>query len=532
MTQTKDTFGEKEPPIRILFVEDSPEDLKLILQELKSGGILPVYARVDREGEFRTALEGGGWDVILCDYTMPNFSGLRALEIVRELRLDLPFIVVSGTIGEETAVDAMLKGAHDYILKDRLVRLVPAVRRELGAFQNRELQKETESQLLHLQKMDAVGRLAGGIAHDFNNMLAAIGLNCDLALSEAGSNEEVKATIGEIKRIGERAAALTRQLLLFSRKQPNRPRSLRLNDLVVEIEKMLGRLIGESVELEVKLSRESGFVLIDPSQLEQVIVNLAVNARDAMPSGGVLTIETLNAEIGNADAVGALPVEAGSYVVLKVSDTGTGMADETVARIFEPFFTTKPIGKGTGLGLSTAYGVIKDSRGTIAVSSTPSEGTEFSVYLPRVESAVEEPLPEATAGLGGDGTILLVEDDEYLRDLCVRILEKEGFEVLSATNGKEALSLCEDGSRTIDLLVTDVAMPEIHGFELASRALKLREGLRVLFMSGYIENSVQAGSAFAGVEVNLIEKPFSSAALVAKVKAVLAVPATLTASVS
>jgi PAS domain S-box-containing protein len=371
---------------------------------------------------------------------------------------------------------------------------------------------QLEEQFRQSQKMEAVGRLAGGVAHDFNNLLTVISGYSEIALqrvTEAASQtegEDVRDELEEIKSAAARAASLTQQLLAFSRQQVVRPGMVDLNEVVADIEKMLHRLIGEDVTLGVKLDPDAGPVLADAGQLEQVILNLAVNGRDAMPEGGTLTIETAAVELEEAIDSEHGRVEPGRYVRLTVTDSGAGMSAETRPRIFEPFFTTKELGKGTGLGLSTVYGILEQSGGHARVETAPGRGTSFEIYLPESEQvdagvAVPEASPE-----GGSETILLVEDEGSVRDLARRMLEASGYQVLSAANGSDALELCEAHHERIDLMLTDVVMPEMRGAELAQRIGLVRPGLPVLYMSGYTDNSIDADGSGS---VSFLQKPFT-----------------------
>ena len=382
--------------------------------------------------------------------------------------------------------------------------------------------KLLEAQLRQAQKMEAVGRLAGGIAHDFNNLLTAIIGYTDLALADLREGDPMRQDMEEILRAAHRAAGLTRQLLAFSRQQVLAPRVLDLNEVVQTVDKMLGRLVGEDIELQSVLAPGLGHVKADPGQLEQVIVNLAVNARDAMPTGGKLTIETADVEMTETQGRDLTTVPAGRYVMLAITDSGTGMDEETKARIFEPFFTTKQQGKGTGLGLATVYGIVKQSGGFIWVYSEPGHGTTFKTYLPRVEGAadtVASPVGRAAVPRGTE-TVLIVEDEAAVRALAKTALARKGYRVLEAANGGEALLLCESERSPIHLLVTDVVMPGLGGADLARRLAPLRPDMKVLFISGYADQAaarhgtIEPGAAY-------LEKPFSLDALARKVREVL-----------
>ena len=379
---------------------------------------------------------------------------------------------------------------------------------------------KSEEQLRQSQKMEAIGRLAGGIAHDFNNLLTAI-VGYGQLLLGAVHGEPARTYAIEVEKASQRATSLTQQLLAFSHKQVLQPTALNLNAAVANLSRMLSRLIREDIELVVVLSPQLGDVSADPVQIDQVVINLVVNASDAMPRGGRLTIETASVEIGETAAHEHEGLPPGPYSMLAVSDDGAGMDAETRARIFEPFFTTKNPGKGTGLGLSTVYGIVKQSGGQVAVQSEPGRGTTFRVYLPQV-AGKSEPIPEspiAVESLRGTETILLVEDEDAVRDLAQRALEDFGYRVISARSGKEALDVWKRESGEVDLLVTDVVMPRMSGVDLAKALTAVCPGLKVLYISGYV------GDAFGGREmdsdIDLLPKPFTPDRLAGKVREVL-----------
>ncbi len=383
-------------------------------------------------------------------------------------------------------------------------------------------QRKLEEQLRQAQKVEAIGRLAGGVAHDFNNMLSVILGYGENLLEELPPDHPMRADVAEIVEAGRRSAGLTRQLLAFSRKQTLKPEVLDLNAVVRNLEKMLGRLIGEDIELTFGLSREPAMALADPGQIEQVIMNLAVNARDAMPRGGRLTIQTGHAELDDdyaRDHVGARP---GNYVLLAVADTGCGMDKETRSMLFEPFFTTKEKGKGTGLGLASVYGIVKQSGGNIWVYSEPGRGTTFKIYLPRTEAeTVEKSTPVRAEKATAEGVrILVVEDDKALRRLCERMLSRLGYRPVIAADGADALRRVEEKESPPDLLMTDVVMPDMSGPALAARLQQKWPDLKVLYMSGYTDSAiVHHGVLDPGV--NFIEKPFTARDLADKVQRVL-----------
>jgi len=381
---------------------------------------------------------------------------------------------------------------------------------------------ELQEQLRQSQKMEAIGRLAGGIAHDFNNLLTVIKGYTQLSLTELKVPAPLKVNIEEINKAADRAAELTYQLLAFSRRQILELRVLDLNILLQNLDKMLRRVIGEDVELVTLMPDDLGRVKTDRGQIEQVILNLAVNARDAMQQGGKLTIETANVELDEEYARSHVAVTPGRYVMLSVSDTGVGMTPEVKERVFEPFFTTKKEGKGTGLGLSTVYGIVKQSGGNIWVYSEPGKGTTFKIYLPRVDEPLKE-LREKAMGVEiprGDETILIVEDDEVVLKLAVRILSDQGYKVLQAPQGLDAFLICAEHDGPIHLLLTDVVMPKMSGRELAETLISLRPGIKVLYMSGYTDNTI-THHGILDEGTNYIQKPFSVAALARKVREVL-----------
>ena len=629
--------------MRVLLLEDDANDEQLIAYELVRLTPRPQILRVTSESSFLAALQEFAPDVILSDHNLPAFDGRMALAKTRAILPDVPFILVTGTLNEETAVSYLKAGASDYILKDRLVRLGPAILealerarerqalrrherllreiidanpslifvkdwegrfvlvnqataeiygttvdglvgktdadfnpdaeevahflrddREVMAsghpkliseepvtnphteqtrwFQTTKLplrlpgedaltmlgvateiteRKRLEAQLLQSQKMEAVGQLAGGVAHDFNNILTAIVGYADLLAAEVGQNSQQREDIEEIRKAARRAAALTRQLLSFSRKQVLEPRIVDVNGVVLNLDKMLRSLMSENIELKTEFAEDLDAARVDPNQLEQVIMNLAINARDAMPDGGTLTIETANATLDEDYAAKHVAVIPGDYVMLAVTDTGSGMTEATKARIFEPFFTTKPAGRGTGLGLSTVYGIVKQSGGNIWLYSEPNKGTAFKVYLPAIKDTLECMTPEVQTGLrGGDETILLVEDDERVRGLAKKLLIRSGYSVIEASDAEEALRVAARHSASIHLLLTDVILPGLSGRVLAQQILEQDPRVKVLYMSGYTDNAIvlhgvlEPGVAF-------LQKPFTPAAFAKAVREVL-----------
>ena len=470
-------------------------------------------------------LDVNGAAVAHYGYARDEFLGLKATDLVPEEQVArLENCLVS------LARDTQASGAWRYRLKDgRWIDVETAVREIPFAGRRAALAMVTdvserhvlEDQLRQAQRMEAVGMLAGGIAHDFNNLLTIITGYSQLVMNSLAAYDPNRTAVEQIMKAGERAAALTRQLLAFSRRQVMQPKVLDLNHLVASLGTMLHRLIGEDVDLRLAMGPELGSVNADPGQVEQVIMNLVLNARDAMPRGGVLTIETGNVDLDDQYVRTHLAVRPGPYVLLAVSDNGTGMDADTRASLFQPFFTTKGQGRGTGLGLSIVFGIVKQSGGNIEVYSEPGRGTSVKIYLPRVQQGEgAEPECLGTQTPRGTETILVVEDEDMVRKLVRETLEREGYKLLDAAGPVEAQKIVSSHRGRIDLMITDVIMPKLSGRELAERVLRQRPEMKVLYMSGYTDNAVVA-SGVLGTEMPFLQKPFTPGMLTGKVRQVL-----------
>ena len=639
--------------LRILHLEDDPDFSDLVQSLLEQEGFEVDRQLVHNLADLEAALSAREFDAVLADYMLPTCNGLEALQCARQKCPDIPFLLVSGTIGEQAAIQSLKSGATDYVLKLWPERLGPAVRRAVqeadekrqrqrvetelvrrekyfrtltenaldivtvlnrgglylynspsvegvlgygpaeligrdafsfihpddsgvvrGAFEQAcknpdrpvrvefrfrhqdgswrylegvgqsyledpaiggvvinsrdisdrkraELElRASENQLRQAQKMEAIGQLAGGVAHDFNNILTVIHGHASLLLAKAHLRGDNARSAQQITQAAERAAALTRQLLAFGRRQVMQTRPLDLNEVVANMTKMLSRVLGEDIALELRYPPRPAVILADAGMIEQVLLNLVVNAREAMPKGGSLRITIENLTLGAGDLSNQSEARAGEFVRLAVGDTGCGIAPQNLRRIFEPFFTTKELGRGTGLGLATAYGIVKQHAGWIEVDSQPGHGSTFRVLLPRFWQSAQsvEPLTETKAVRGGRETILVVEDEAPVRELVCNLLTSYGYKVVPAESGTQALQLWEESGKTIDLLLTDLVMPDrMNGRELAERLWNERPGLKVIFTSGY-------GSDMIGKEViaegrlNYLQKPYAPTKLATAVR--------------
>ena len=513
--------------LRILILEDEPSDAELAQRQLRSAGLDFAAVVVDTKAAFLRELDAFCPDVILSDFSMPGFPGENALKITRELYPHIPFIVLSGALGDEAAVDLIRQGATDYVLKDRPASLPTVVIRALREVEQRAERARLEAQLYQAQRLESLGQLAGGVAHDFNNLLGIISNHTSFVSEELAKEpaqidwQVVREDLAQVETAVQRAVGLTRQLVTFGRREVLQPRVLNINGVVTDVEDLLAHTLGEHVELAAVLAGNLGPVLADPGQVEQLLVNLAVNARDAMPTGGTLTIETANTHLDEADAARQASLRPGDYVSVKVSDTGTGIPRDVIDRVFEPFFSTKPPGAGTGLGLATVHGIITQAGGAVWIESEPGQGTTVTALWPVTDRAAAPARPPGLEPAEGAGKIvLLVEDEPAVREMTRRMLDRSGYQVLTAASGHDAVKIAGRPGQ-IDLLLTDVIMPKMSGREVADRVRVLQPGIRVLFMSGYTQGLLSAQGVLEP-GLYLIEKPFSATSLATKLNEILA----------
>jgi signal transduction histidine kinase len=511
--------------IRILFVEDNLDDFELVTRQLLKDGIDFSIQRVESEDQFKLALRQG-CDAILSDYSLPRFSVFRALEIIREAHLDIPFIIISGAIAEETAAEIMKLGVNDYILKDKLVRLSPAIIRELGSTKERskslDIQKtlkQTEEQLRHVQKMEAVGHLAGSVAHDFNNLLTIIKIYCGKLIKDNPTHAKEYAE--KILKVSDKSANLTRQLSIISRIKPIKPENYNATNVILELQDMVKKLVGENVHVNFHLSTDLKSLLAEQGQLEQIILNLVINAKDAISHGGEITISTENKTFTDREKLTTGLLEPNEYVLIKISDTGVGIKDEVIGKIFEPYFTTKESGRGSGLGLSIVYGIVHQLEGRIRVESVEGQGTTFEVYLP-VSHKTNAPvvsISKPETNLRGDETILLIESDEELLNLFSEILENSGYRVLKASNEEAATEYLSKSPGEVDLVIADIMTPKIQAFKIQRLGQQTNKAMKFIYLSGFFGDHERNKSFFKSNV--FLEKPFSDLALLEKVRQVL-----------
>jgi two-component system, cell cycle sensor histidine kinase and response regulator CckA len=507
-------------PLRMLIIEDSENDALLMVRHLTRGGYEVQWDRVDTEQQVDSAAEVNNWDLVICDYSMPGFNGLEALRRFRSRGSDTPFIFVSGTIGEDAAVNAMRLGAQDYVMKGNLNRLLPAVDRELQELRDRRERRNLERQVRQLEKFEGIGRLAGGIAHDFNNALSVIIGWAHLGYEEA-TDEGSREKFHFIREQAQRTSGLTAQLLAFARRQVLQPQQLNLNQIVEETNSILQLSLGRSVVTDTNLARDLEMVAADPAQIQQVLINLSINARDAMPEGGHLSIDTRNVMIDEAYQRVHPYAQPGKYARLTVADNGTGMDASTLERIFEPFFTTKEPGKGTGLGLASVYGIVKQHGGFITVESQLGKGTSFFVHFPVSGShAVDtHPSPQQLEFRGNE-TILLAEDHAALAEIASALLRMRGYTVVSTQSGEEALRLFEADPQRFSLAMLDVVMPGLSGPETFARMLAIRPDMPCIFTTGHSAENLDLPQQVA-TRAEFLQKPYDPGSLASFVRQVI-----------
>jgi len=509
--------------VRILLIDDDPQAQALIEMALIDAHFERRIEVIGTAAAGLARIKADEHDIYLVDQRLPDGTGLELIRAAKALGTDKPFILMTGYGSGALDEAALQEGAADYVEKHLVgAHLERSIRYALRNWQSSRALHDREEQLRQSQKMEAIGRLAGGVAHDFNNLLTAIIGYTDMIDERGDLDPATDREVSEIRMAADRGAALTRQLLAFSRKQLLNPTVININESVRGLLHMLPRLIGDHIHTDARLEHHLGFVRADASQIEQVIVNLVLNARDAMPTGGHVTIETANVVLdGNRLDDEGLSLEPGPYVMLTVTDTGGGMDEETRAHAFEPFFTTKEKGKGTGLGLATVYGIIDQSGGGIAMDTAPGRGTSIKIYLPVTDAPPPAERPNAAPlATEGNETLLLVEDNDAIREISARALRRRGYTVYEARNGAEALEWSSRTMRRPDMLITDVVMPGLSGPNLATRLREENPGLRVLYMSGYTDDATELHGTFWG-GVPLLQKPFTPALLAERVRMAL-----------
>ncbi len=508
--------------VRVLLVEDDAGDVRFLREALDNTQNYRFdVTHAERLGDALQCLAKESFDVVLLDLTLPDARGTESFLLLRARSPTVPIVVLADITDETFAIRAVQEGAQDYLIKgyadDRT--LVRSIRYSMERAKALNALQDSKDQLLQAQKMEAIGRLAGGIAHDFNNLLTSILGFSHLILDEANEKPALQSDIKEVIKAAERAAKLTGQLLAFSRKHVQQVRSIDLNHIVVEMDHFLRRALGEDIELVTVLGEHLGPIEVDSAQIEQVIMNLAVNARDAMPQGGRLFIETSRLVVGTGDAKPKHDLKPGRYISLTVRDTGIGMSTEVRNHLFETFYTTKRT--GTGLGLSMVKGIVDQSHGVIQVDSEPGKGTEFQIYFPQSSAKTEEIRPQSLQDIPrGTETILVVDDEAIVRNIVTRILKSLGYTVLQAGSGGEAIALWQQQKSPVHMVLTDVVMPHMSGRDLVEHLQEMGDGFKVLYTSGFTQDAI-ANHGVTGAGVKLLLKPYTRDSLARMVRDVL-----------
>jgi two-component system cell cycle sensor histidine kinase/response regulator CckA len=510
-----------ERQLRILHIEDSEADSLLIHQLLVREGLDCEVDRIETREQLEQALRNPSYDLILADCKLPRFSGLEALALGQSLHPNIPFVFVSGTIGEETAIESLRNGATDYVLKDRLSRLVPAVVRALTEAKNRANVQQMEKRLREAQRLEAIGTFAGGVAHDFNNLLTIISGHSSLLRLAGDQPTKIISVAETIERAVQRGSDLVRGLLAFARQGKTRLASIDIARQVHDTVGMLQATFPENIAITQHFPPNLPQILADPAQIDRIFINLLTNARDAMPTGGTITI-TVHAVM--AGPFPDQPKEAAKeYVRIEIADTGVGMEESVRQRIFEPFFTTKPSGKGTGLGLPVVYGLMQSHHGFVDVKSQLGSGTTFILYfpvpLPSEKEVVEESEPLPVDSTGSE-TILVVEDESDVVNFLETLFGLSGYKVLLAKQSEEAIELFSARREEIQLVFSDVDLAKIDGFALCTRLKELKPGLKVILTSGHIDRSIEQRQKQYGIDA-FVPKPYNPQELIRRVRATL-----------
>jgi len=507
--------------LRILHLEDSPSDCDLIHQLLANEGLECEIVRREGREEYIRELKQKGFDLIFADCTMPEFGGLHALELAREHAPEIPFIFVSGTIDEDFAIESLRNGATDYVLKERLSRLVPAVRRAIAELNERNKNQDMEQRLRQAQRLEAVGTLAGGVAHDFNNILTIIKGHTSLLMMEANRPDRVNEIAATINHAAQRGSDLVSQLLAFARKSDSTFTSTDINQHIRQITSMLRASLPRNITFELQLDETVPEIHADPGQLERVLINLTTNARDAMPKGGKITFHTSRVHKDSLRFQSAEGIE--NYLCLRVTDTGTGMDETTRQHLFEPFFTTKPKGQGTGLGMPVVYGLMQSHNGFIDVQSELGKGTSISLFLPIPASQTPQ-LAVAPQNVpkpaGGTEVVLIVDDEPDVSYFVEVILKLHGYQVLTAVSAEEALDKLREDPDKVNLIFSDIGLPQLDGFGLAAEARKISPEVKVMMASGYIDSSLKTRMAEEHID-GFLAKPYDMNDLLENLRMVL-----------